>query len=96
MCSATDSYDIALAAEGLDICAQMFDGDGADPYAQEKLDFRKTLAFKDFSLIKNPNQYEFSSIDATQSRRIKATIDFFTLFRFNKIVFGSMVIHCPG
>ena len=83
MCSATDSYDIALAAEGTDICAQMFDGDAADPTAQEKLNFSKTLAFKDFVLVKNPNQYEFSSIDATQSRRINAKIDFFTLFDFS-------------
>ena len=79
MCSATDSYDIALAAEGIDICGPMFDGDAADPNAQEKLDFSKTLAFKDFSLVKNPNQYEFSSIDATQKRKINAKIDFFTL-----------------
>ena len=83
MCSATDSYDIALAAEGLDICGPMFDGDAADPSAQEKLDFSKTLAFKDFSLVKNPNQYEFSSIDATQKRRLNAKIDFFTLFDFS-------------
>ena len=83
MCSATDSYDIALAAEGTDICAQMFDGDASDPTAQEKLDFSKTLAFKDFVLVKNPNQYEFSSIDATQKRRINAKIDFFTLFDFS-------------
>ena len=83
MCSATDSYDIALAAEGLDICGPMFDGDAAAPDAQEKLDFSKTLAFKDFSLVKNPNQYEFSSIDATQKRRLNAKIDFFTLFDFS-------------
>ena len=83
MCSATDSYDIALAAEGLDICGPMFDGDAADPSAQEKLDFSKTLAFKNFSLVKNPNQYEFSSIDATQKRRLNAKIDFFTLFDFS-------------
>jgi len=83
MCSATDSYDISLAAEGADICAQMFDGDPADPTAQDKLDFSKTLAFKDFTLVKNPNKYEFSSIDATQTRRINAKIDFFTLFDFS-------------
>ena len=83
MCSATDSYDISLAAEGTDICAQMFDGDPADPTAQDKLDFSKTLAFKDFTLVKNPNKYEFSSIDATQNRRINAKIDFFTLFDFS-------------
>jgi hypothetical protein len=83
MCSATDSYDIALAAEGTDICAQMFDGDATSPSADEHLDFSRTLAFKDFTLVKNPNQYEFSSIDATQSRRINAKIDFFTLFDFS-------------
>ena len=83
MCSATDSYDIALAAEGIDICQHMFDGDQIDNDINEKLDYTKTLAFKNFNLIKNPNQYEFSSIDATQSRKIKANIDFFTLFDFS-------------
>tara|TARA_B100001142_G_C14313889_1_gene647681 strand:- start:262 stop:1524 length:1263 start_codon:yes stop_codon:yes gene_type:complete len=83
MCSATDSYDIALAAEGVDICAHMFDGDPADPNAQKKINYDNTFAFKDFSLVKNPNKYEFSSIDATESRRIKKEIDFFTLFDFS-------------
>ena len=83
MCSATDSYDIALAAEGIDICHHMFDGDQIDDDINKKLDYNKTLAFKDFNLIKNPNQYEFSSIDATQSRKIKANVDFFTLFDFS-------------
>jgi hypothetical protein len=83
MCSATDSYDIALAAEGTDICAQMFDGDAATSNPDQYLDFNRTLAFKDFTLVKNPNQYEFSSIDATQTRKINAKIDFFTLFDFS-------------
>ena len=83
MCSATDSYDIALASEGIDICREMFDGDGMDSNIDNKLDFTKTLAFKNFSLVKNPNQYEFSSIDATQTRRINPKIDFFTLFEFS-------------
>jgi len=83
MCSATDSYDIALASEGIDICREMFDGDPMDVNIDNKLDFSKTLAFKDFSLVKNPNQYEFSSIDATQKRRINPSIDFFTLFDFS-------------
>ena len=83
MCSATDSYDIALAAEGADICAHMFDGDAIEPNAQKKLNFDNSLAFKDFTLVQNPNQYEFSSIDATQTRRIKREIDFFTLFDFS-------------
>lgn len=83
MCSATDSYDIALAAEGVDICREMFDGDPMENDIDSKLDFSKTLAFKDFTLVKNPNQYEFSSIDATQKRRLNPKIDFFTLFDFS-------------
>jgi hypothetical protein len=83
MCSATDTYDIALAAKDVDICEYMFDGDGADPQAQEKLNYDNTFAFKDFSLVKNPNQYEYSSIDATRTRKLNQSLDFFTLFEFS-------------
>ncbi len=83
MCSATDTYDIALAAEGVDICDYMFDGDPADPQAQQKLDYSKTLAFRDFSLIQNPYQYEYSSIDATETRNVPNDLDYFTLFDFS-------------
>lgn len=83
MCSGTDSFDIALAAEGVDICESMFDGDGADPDAQAKLDFEKTFAFTNFKLDLNPSNYEFSSIDATQTRIIDRSNDFFTLFDFS-------------
>ncbi len=83
MCSGTDSFDIALAATGVDICEHMFDGDGADPQAQSKLDFEKTFAFRDFRLDLNPTNYEFSDIDATNSRNIDQTRDFFTLFEFS-------------
>lgn len=62
MCSATDTYDIALAAEGLDICDKYYDGDGPDPNPDPKLDFTKTFAFKDFELVKNPMEYEHSTI----------------------------------
>ena len=84
MCSGTDSYDIALAAEGVDICERMYDGDPADPTAQSKLDFQKTFAFKDFVLTKNPMQYEFSSIDATPVHsRTPQQMDLFTLFEYS-------------
>jgi len=84
MCSGTDSYDIALAAEKIDICESMFDGDPADPAANSKLDFNSTLAFKDFLLVMNPNQYEFSSIDGTEMhQKISQTQDYFTLFEFS-------------
>ena len=83
MCSATDSYDIALAAEGVDICAQIYDGDPADPNAQQKLDFSKTLAFKDFQLIRDPMEYEFSTIDHNYGRPQSPETDYFTLFDFS-------------
>ncbi len=83
MCSATDTYDIALAAEGLDICAEYYDGDPADPTAESKLDYSKTLAFKDFTLTKNPLEYEFSSIDHSRGRGVQAEQDYFTLFDFS-------------
>ncbi|MBH83174.1 MAG: asparagine synthetase B [Flavobacteriales bacterium] len=83
MCSATDTYDIALAAKDIDICEYMFDGDGIDPLAQEKLNFDNTFAFKNFTIEKNPNIYEFSSIDATRTRRLSQSLDFFTLFEFS-------------
>ena len=83
MCSATDSYDIALAAEGVDICEAMFDGDPMDPNAQAKLDFSKSLAFQDFRLVANPLVYEFSDIDQTMYRNVPENLDFFTLFEFS-------------
>lgn len=83
MCSATDTYDIALAADGVDICAPIYDGDPADPNAQEKLDFSRTFAFRDFSLTRDPVEYEFSTIDHNQGRTIVPEQDYFTLFDFS-------------
>jgi hypothetical protein len=87
MCSATDSYDIALAAEGVDICDHMYDGDPADPQAQKKLDFSKTFAFKDFQLVNDPYKYEFSTIDASPvtnpARSVRDDLDYFSLFDFS-------------
>jgi hypothetical protein len=83
MCSATDSFDIALSAEGIDICEPMFDGDGSDANYQSKIDYNKTFAFKDYILERSPNVYEFSSIDMTQKRRIHKTTDYFTLMDFS-------------
>jgi hypothetical protein len=84
MCSGTDSFDIAQSAMGVDICEAMYDGDPADPMAQSKLDFNQTLAFKDYTLEKNPMVYEFSNIDATKEHSALGMInDFFTLFDFS-------------
>ncbi|CAL2063315.1 asparagine synthetase B [Tenacibaculum sp. 190524A05c] len=83
MCSATDSFDIALAADGVDICETMFDGDPSEPNYQSKLDFNKTFAFNNFQLIRNPTTYEFSSIDMTRKRRIRQESDYFVLKEFS-------------
>jgi len=83
MCSATDTYDIALAADGVDICESVFDGDAADPDAQEKLNFNQTFAFKDFTLERGPMTYEHASIDNTHTRFVNETSDYFTLFDFS-------------
>ncbi len=79
MCSATDSFDIALAAEGVDICEPMFDGDPSEGNYQNKIDYQKTFAFKDFILERSPTVYEFSSIDMTRKRNINFKTDYFTL-----------------
>ena len=86
MCSAPDSYDVALAAEGTDICDVMFDGDPPDPQAQSKLDYSKCFAFTDFKLVTNPMIYEIADIDFGHEERqkvIRQENDFFTLFDFS-------------
>ncbi len=83
MCSATDSFDIALSAEGVDIAEPMFDGDASDGGYQNKIDYSRTFAFTDYILERSPNVYEFSSIDMTRKRRIKKELDYFSLMDFS-------------
>ena len=83
MCSATDTYDIALAAQNTDICGPMFDGDPVDPNANKKLDYSKTLAFTNFKVYLDPYIYEFSDIDNTYDRHVSEDQDYFTLFDFS-------------
>ena len=84
MCSATDTYDIALSAEGLDIVERMYDGDAADPDAQSKLNYDNTFAFKDFKISRDPYEYEFSNIDNNYSERgLRQENDYFNLFEFS-------------
>lgn len=83
MCSATDSFDIALSAEGVDIAESMFDGDPSEANYQAKIDYGKTFAFTNYQLIRNPIVYEFSSIDMTRKRRIPKTSDYFSLIEFS-------------
>ncbi len=83
MCSATDTYDIALATAGLDIADVVYDGDPADPAANRKLDYSRTLAFKDFRLELDPLLYRFSDIDLTQEAALRGPNTWFTLFDFS-------------
>jgi hypothetical protein len=87
MCSAPDSYDIALAADGVDICQTPFDGDPADPNCNSKLNYDNCFAFKGFTLSLDPNDYAKSNIDVSLTRVQKYGIteknDYFTLFDFS-------------
>ncbi|KAF2326204.1 asparagine synthetase B [Flavobacterium nitrogenifigens] len=83
MCSATDSFDIALAADGVDICETMFDGDPSESNYQSKLNYNNSFAFKNFTLERRPEVYEFSDIDMTTKRRILMEKDYFTLMEFS-------------
>ncbi len=85
MCSATDSYEIALAAEGIDICQSMFDGDPADVNPSKQLNFGKSFAFENYDLITNPLRYEYSTIDVTEKHAaaIREDDDYFELFEFS-------------
>ena len=84
MCAATDTYDIALAGLGVDMVESMYDGDPADPQAQSKLNFNRTLAFQNFQLRMNPYEYEYSNIDMDpRERGVYEENDYFQLFTFS-------------
>jgi hypothetical protein len=84
MCSATDTYDISLAAQNTDICESMFDGDPADPQAQQKLNYDQCFAFKNFTLETSPYIYEYSNIDVNpNTRNVTEETDLFTLFDYS-------------
>lgn len=85
MCSAADTFDIALAASKTDICAEVFDGDGIDTNFPDKLDYRQCLAFKDFEVITDPYEYEHSSIDFGKDKALTSieSNDYFALYEFS-------------
>lgn len=85
MCSATDSYDIALAAENTDICDAVFDGDPVASDYQAQLNYDNCFAFEKFSIITSPMVYEFSDIDISPrtANQVNPKMDYFTLFEFS-------------
>jgi len=84
MCSGPDSFDVALAADGVDICDAMFDGDPIEPNAQDKLNYENCFAFTDFKIVQNPYAYEISDIDIDPSVHMSnKKNDYFTLFEYS-------------
>ena len=86
MCSATDSYDIALAMKNADGAYSVFDETPIDPNIQSKLDYNQCFAFTDFKLLPDPMIYEFSDIDLPSSNNPitrGAEADYFSLFEFS-------------
>ena len=86
MCSATDSYDIALASENIDIVDRVYDGSPVDPNYRQKLDYSKSFAFENYDLYTSPMTYEYSTIDYPSSHRPVAKgaeADYFALFDFS-------------
>lgn len=87
MCSGTDTFDIALSAMDVDIVPTQFDGDPADPDANEKLDFSNALAFENFEVTLDPAEYRHGNIDILNVQQRMAEVDeemdYFTLFNFS-------------
>jgi hypothetical protein len=83
MCSATDTFDLALAADGVDFLYEQFDGDPPEPDAEKRLDFTKTLAFEGFKLTMSPVVYEFSNIDVSEVALRRGPNIHFALFDFS-------------
>ena len=83
MCSAPDSYDIALDAYNTDICDVMYDHNPQDPNAQSKLDYTQGFAFENFHIKTNPYEYAKSDIDVGVARPVQKEVDYFTLFDFS-------------
>jgi len=86
MCSATDSFDIALSVLNSDAAHSVFDGSPIDNEIQKKVDYKNSLAFSDFKIITDPMIYEYSDIDYPPSNNVLvrgAEADYFSLFEFS-------------
>ena len=83
MCSACDTYEIALAAQETDICHNIFDGDPFDRNANSNLNFAECLAFDNFRVVLDPLVYEHSTIDVTQEASRRGPNTYISLFDFS-------------
>ncbi|HUU44457.1 MAG TPA: asparagine synthetase B [Acidobacteriota bacterium] len=99
MCSAPETLDIALAAGDVDIVPSPFDGDPPDPNCQAGLDYSRSMAFTDFTLSLDPNEYSHSDIDTSPDRissRFNPAGDYFRLFEFSAKLdpVPTMLVQC--
>jgi hypothetical protein len=84
MCSATETLELALAAEGVDIAAAYSDGTPPDPNASAKLRWDLTMAFTDGQVQIAPSVNAFSDIDAHQvNTPWRKELGVYTLFDFS-------------
>jgi hypothetical protein len=85
MCSATDTFDIALAGLGVDFVPAVFDGTPVAPGCCDgMLDYGNCVAFENFRIETDPSVYEYSDIDTSNYASLRgAEADYFTLFEFS-------------
>jgi hypothetical protein len=85
MCAATETLEIALAAEGVDVAAQYSDGTPADPNASKLLDWSGTFAFQEAQLERAAAIASFSNIDGHQVNNPgrRQPLGAFQLFNFS-------------
>jgi hypothetical protein len=66
MCSATETLELALAAQSVDIAAAYSDGTPPDPNASANMDWTRAMAFTDAQVQIAPSVNSFSDIDSHQ------------------------------
>ncbi len=85
MCGATETLDLAIAAYNVDIASSFIDGTPMEPNADARLDWKRTMAFRDAHLELSPFVNSMSDIDGHQvnvpGRR--QPLGAFTLFNFS-------------
>jgi hypothetical protein len=85
MCTATETLDLALAADGVDIAASYADGTPMEPNASARLHWDEALAFQHAELELSPTVPAYSDIDGHQvnSPERRQPLGSFTLFNFS-------------
>jgi len=85
MCGATETLELAIAGHDVDIAGEFADGSPMDPNADAKMQWRRSLAFKDAHLEHSPFVNSMSDIDGHQVNVAgrRQPLGTFTLFNFS-------------